>query len=286
MAARLLLCERVEDFFKHRDKALKTADAEDIHDLRVASRRLREGLALFAPCYPAGDMGRLVRRLKRVTKLLGEIRNTDEAILFFATLKEELGTDPGEALEVIISSFREQRENELRNLRNGLKELAPRSLRDLCRRIVNAPSLFTSGKDDIDLFMPLARFARDALHARLDAVLELLPGARQATETEAQHLLRIAVKHFRYRMEILTPLLDPHYGEHHQTLKDYQDVLGIMHDLDVFAGIVRGANLSPPAEQVLLKLVAEKRDRRFADFSAMLETRPFSGIGEYLGRVL
>ena len=53
IAARVLLYERGEDFFRRRDKVLKTFDPGDIHDLRVASRRLREGLALFAPCYPA-----------------------------------------------------------------------------------------------------------------------------------------------------------------------------------------------------------------------------------------
>src|SRR5512136_2315517 len=91
VAARVLLCERGDDFFMRWDKVLKTSDPEDIHDLRVSSRRLREGLALFAPCYPPESLKRLVRGLKRVTRLLGDIRNTDEAILFFTELGEGLG---------------------------------------------------------------------------------------------------------------------------------------------------------------------------------------------------
>ena len=50
LAARVLLHERGDDFFRRRDKVLKTFDPEEIHDLRVSSRRLREGLELFLPC--------------------------------------------------------------------------------------------------------------------------------------------------------------------------------------------------------------------------------------------
>ncbi len=286
MAARTLLSERGEDFFRRREKALKSADAEDIHDLRVASRRLREGLALFAPCYPAGNIARLMRQLKRVTRLLGEIRNTDEAILFFAVLAEELPPEHGVELDGILGPYGSKRKKELKRLRSGLKEIAADSLRALCRRVINAPSLFTPQANGIDLFMPLSQFAASALDARLAAVLQLLPEARQATETEAQHLLRIAIKHFRYRLEILSFLFTSHYDEIHGTLKDYQDLLGKMHDLDVFAGIVHEAGFLPPVEEFIQDAMAAKRDRLFADFSALLEIRPLEKLGERMRSAL
>src|SRR5512137_556288 len=83
VAARALLTLRGEDFRRRLADVRQTFDAEAIHDLRVSSRRLREGLVLFAPCYPAAGVARLVRRIKKVTRLLGDIRNRDEALLFF-----------------------------------------------------------------------------------------------------------------------------------------------------------------------------------------------------------
>ncbi len=280
MAARTLLSEREEDFSRRKDRALKTSDAEDIHDLRVASRRLREGLSLFAPCYPAGNITRLMRQLKRVTRLLGEIRNTDEAILFFTALAEDLAPEYQVELERILGPYGSKRKKELKGLRSGLKEIASDSLRDLCRRVINAPSLFSPRADGIDLFMPLSQFAERALDTRLAAVLQLLPEARHATETEAQHLLRIAIKHFRYRMEILSFLFNAHFDEIHGTLKDYQDLLGKMHDLDVFAGIVHEAGFLPPAEESIQGAIAAKRDGLFAGFSILLESRPLEKLGE------
>jgi CHAD domain-containing protein len=286
IAARILLSERGEDFFRRRDKALKTSDPEDLHDLRVSSRRLREGLALFAPCYPGGNIARLVRQMKRVTRLLGEIRNTDEAILFFTALAEELGADHRDDLERISDTFRKGRKKELKRLKADLKDIAADSLRDLFRRVIHTPLLFDPQENNVDLFIPLSRFAGEALNARLAAVLRLLPEAGQAGAIEAQHLLRIAVKHFRYRMEILSFLFGAHYEKLHGVLKDYQDLLGKMHDLDVFAGIVRKVGLTYLTQKTLLDAIAAKRGKLFAKYSGMLENAPFDKIGERMRNFL
>lgn len=286
IAARMLLSERGEDFFRRRDKTLKTSDSEDIHDLRVSSRRLREGLALFAPCYPGGNIARLVRNLKLVTRLLGEIRNTDEAILFFTPLAKELGDDHCADLQRISDTYRKGRKKELKRLKAGLKDIAADSLRDLFRRVIHTPLLFDRQENDVDLFIPLSRFAGEAMNARLAAVLRLLPEARHAGEIEAQHLLRIAVKHFRYRMEILYFLFGARYEKLHGVLKDYQDLLGKMHDLDVFAGIVRRAGLTYLTQKPLLDAIEVKRGKLFAEFSAMLETTPFERIGDRMRTIL
>jgi CHAD domain-containing protein len=286
IAVRILLSERGEDFFRRRDKALKTFDPEDIHDLRVSSRRLREGLALFTPCYSAGNIARLVRQMKQVTRLLGEIRNADEAILFFTALAEELDTDHRQDPEMIAASFQKGRKRELKRLKSGLKETAAGALIDLFRRVVNSPLLFDRQEDDVDLLIPLSQFAGEALDARLAAVLRLLPEARQAGEIEAQHLLRIAVKHFRYRMEILSFLFGAHFEELHVVLKSYQDLLGKMHDLDVFAGIVRKAGLTFLGQNLLLDAIAAKRGKLFTEFSVMLKTRPFEESGSRMRAIL
>lgn len=280
VASRVLLYERGEDFFKRLERALKTSDPEDIHDLRVASRRLREGLALFAPCYPAGQIARLVREVKGVTRLLGEIRNADEAILFFTALAGELDGEYREDLDRISNSFRKGRKKELKKFKGSMKEMASGSMCDLFRRVISSPSLFNRQRDRVDLFVPLSLFAGEAMNARLAAVLGFLPEARQAWDIESQHQLRIAIKHFRYRMEILFFLFGDDYGEIHGVLKGYQDLLGKMHDLDVFAGIVQKGGLTLLAQGPLLSAIAAKRGKLFADFSAMLENIPFEDMDE------
>jgi CHAD domain-containing protein len=285
IAARTLLFERGDDFFRRRDKALKTSDPEEIHDLRVASRRLREGLALFAPCYPTGNLNRLVKQIKLVTRLLGEIRNTDEAILFFTELAEVLDESCRSDLERVLDNFQISRKKELKKLKTGLRDIVSKTVHDRFIRTVSSPSLFTQKVNSIDLFMPLSQFAGSALDSRLTTVLELLPEAGQPGAGEAQHLLRIAIKHVRYRLEILSFLIGDHYEEMHGVLKGYQDVLGKLHDLDVFTGIVQEAGFSSQAEQLVLDAMEVKKAKLFASFSGMLVTTSLETIGERLRNV-
>jgi CHAD domain-containing protein len=279
IAARVLLHERGDDFFRRTDKVLENFEPDDIHDLRVASRRLREGLSLFAPCYSPDSILPIVKKIKRVTGLLGDIRNTDEAILFFSALYEEVGEPYREGLERLLRLFKEKRKKVIRKLKNGLPEIVSSSLHGLYRSSVNAPLLFKQAPPGVDLLAPLSGFARTALEERLSEVLKLVPASRQAGEAKAQHLLRIAVKHYRYRLEILSFIAGDHYEEIHAAVKGYQDVLGRMHDMDVFDGIIRESDLPAQAKDHLCYSIKMKREKFFADFSAMLESLPLETMG-------
>jgi CHAD domain-containing protein len=113
----------------------------------------------------------------------------------------------------------------------------------------------------------------------LDDVLALLPEARLPDNASAQHRLRIAIKHYRYRLEILSVLVQAGYQELHAAIKGYQDVLGKMHDLDVFAGICQCATFTPPAAALVPAAISARRAQLFAGFTGMLETQPFEQIG-------
>lgn len=278
MAARVLLGERGDDFFRCRARALKTADPEDIHDLRVASRRLREGFALFAPCYPSREIARLARGVKRVTQLLGAIRNADEALLFFTALADELGAACRGDLDRLLLSFRKERKGELARLTDGLRELVTGRMRARYRRVIAAPALFAP-PPGVDPLAPLAGFARVALDARFADVVALVPAARRPGEVEAQHRLRIAIKRYRYRMEILSPLVGQSFPELHAAIKEYQDLLGKMHDLDVFAQLVRESHFAAPTEKAVLAAIATKRGDLFTAFAGKLEAVPIEEIG-------
>ena len=286
IAARALLYELEEDFFQLREEVLKSFGPEEIHDLRVASRRLREGLFLFAPCYPIEGIKRLAKSLKRMTRLLGNIRNTDEAFLFFTVLKEEAGPELGVEVGKVIDTFRKKRKEEMKVLKTGLGKKVSTPLRDLFRRVVNSPSLFAPLENDVDLFDSVSKFAGEALEARLAEVQKLLPEACERVNVESQHLLRIAVKHFRYRLEILSFIVVDRYEDVHGALKSYQDILGKMHDLDVFSEIILDAGFPEQTEKALLDTIAAKRDNLFDEFSSMLENMPFAKIGAQLGCIL
>jgi CHAD domain-containing protein len=71
---------RAEEVFEHRQRALDVSDIEGVHDMRVATRRLRAVLEIFAPCFPKRRHARLLKEVKLLADVLGERRDPDVMI--------------------------------------------------------------------------------------------------------------------------------------------------------------------------------------------------------------
>jgi CHAD domain-containing protein len=78
---------RAKELFAQSDGVLDTSDIERVHDMRVATRRLRAVLEIFAPCFPKAEHRSVLRDVKALADALGERRDPDvhiEAMEAFA----------------------------------------------------------------------------------------------------------------------------------------------------------------------------------------------------------
>lgn len=283
IASRTLLAARQHEFFRQWGNVRKAFEAEPIHDLRVASRRLREGLQLFACCYPRKRLSGVMRRVRGVTRLLGDVRNTDEAISYFTALAGSIASaDVAEPLQLRVAAMQKERDREARRLRTVLTTLSRRDLRDEFARTLGRPLIFAGNPGSCDPCTTMDRFARLSVAERLAVMPELVDAASVEEDIAAQHRLRIAVKHFRYRMEILSFLFSPGYGELYADVKGYQEVLGKLHDLDVFAGMVSAWSLPARTEAAILDAIARERHGKYGSFLELMERSPVTGFEERL----
>ena len=76
-AAAQIVRVRAAELFEQAAGVLDTEDIERVHDMRVASRRLRAVLEVFAPCFPKGPYKSVLRDVKRLADALGERRDPD-----------------------------------------------------------------------------------------------------------------------------------------------------------------------------------------------------------------
>ncbi len=60
----------------------KRLDADTIHDMRVAVRRFMQSLTVFHSLLPEAEVCRILRRLKKLMEIAGDIRNRDIALEF------------------------------------------------------------------------------------------------------------------------------------------------------------------------------------------------------------
>src|SRR5919206_4853427 len=71
---------RADEVFSFADGVLDTGDIERVHDMRVATRRLRAVMEIFGTCFPRKAHRAVLRDVKRLADALGERRDPDVQI--------------------------------------------------------------------------------------------------------------------------------------------------------------------------------------------------------------
>jgi CHAD domain-containing protein len=105
---------RAQELFDHAEGVLDTRDIERVHAMRVASRRLRAVLEIFAPCFPSSEFKGVLRDVKQLADALGERRDPDvhiEALRAFARTLTP-ATRPGVTALIAEEEARQARGNE------------------------------------------------------------------------------------------------------------------------------------------------------------------------------
>ncbi len=219
-------------------RAAKNLDVEGVHQMRVASRRLRAGLPIFSSCLKVSQYDRWRREIKGVTKALGEARDIDVQIEYLQALMENVTDEQGVGVRSVLEhqvrqrrDLQEQVVGWLDNLKDEgiLAEMEGRLSKTVQRlekrkAVVRSRTGYAAGLANTSL--------------RIAAVLKLEEFVADPQAKEKHHALRIAVKRLRYTLEAFKPLFDDQLKKEIGELKEVQDLLGAMHDCDVWlAGI-------------------------------------------------
>lgn len=227
-AAPALLLAKAEPLFALEEAARSGADADAVHDMRVASRRLREAMRLLEPLYPRRDFRGWYRRVRGITRALGPVRDSDVFIEDFARLGKQVSGEGKRAVAFMVGYRFGRREHELAALNAELATLdlerSRRSLETLAFRIGGTEAAA----------QPFATFAYGAVAERAAVVFGAQPPALDEANIAHQHELRIHYKRLRYAVEAFAPCYDEAFDGLHATLTAFQDTLGDMHDMHVF----------------------------------------------------
>jgi CHAD domain-containing protein len=275
-AARAIIDAKVRPLFDLEADASSGTDADAVHDMRVASRRVREALRVFSPVYRRKAVETMDDVARAVTRALGTVRDADVLIAALEQFYAKASDDQERSVLTYLIGYRQGvREGELMQMRRRLNKLDLRRERKRFERALRNTRSTSEAK------APLARTARAVMSARMDDFFEHLPDALVPERIEAQHAMRIAGKHLRYAIETLGPCIDADaYPEVHEALVRYQDVLGEMHDCDVWTAFVLEVGPTDGAGRTgqtgegareLLDHIARRRRRYFGEFRRHLE---------------
>jgi CHAD domain-containing protein len=235
-------------------KVRKTWSAADVHDLRVALRKCRTMADALTDTNPSPGWNKLKRSSKKVFHTLGELRDVQveqewfKKLLFGAT----------DARTQLLKRLRVLENERLREAQRELDHFDRKEWRKLSRKLRSKADMFPVGS---------VVFQRQALMKLNDAVT-LYHQARKRKSGVAWHRVRIAIKRFRYIVENFLP---QHYEAWARDLKETQDLLGEIHDLDVLRTYIRRHSRDLEPQQTVaswLERIQSARAERLEKFLA------------------
>jgi CHAD domain-containing protein len=223
-------------------------DIEYIHRMRVASRRLRAALPLFASCFPQKQYTKWMKELTKITRALGDARDADVQIAFLQKTLKKIQKGQGQekndtsgdkpsmepAIRFLLLSLRKKRDLLQKRVLSALLDLEKSRGADemqLAFTTLNTGFSERRAKPKLSGIPPLAALR---ILRRLSALLSYDPWVLHPEAVAEHHATRIAAKKLRYTMEIYGSVYRNGLKKPLARVKKIQEILGDIHDCDVW----------------------------------------------------
>jgi CHAD domain-containing protein len=240
--------QRLQKLVKSAKEAHAERSVDAVHELRVASRRLRAFVLTFRDEIGRKTRSRLEKRLRRVTKAVGALRDLDVLAALVQQRSASASTELERAsLEHLLELLDERRLLAAPRAEKRLRKLDLDALSALVR------SAAREVVDGLAAEEGQREYARTLLERRILAAAEQEPprdGADHSEEpyseqsyseqsySEQLHQLRLALKQLRYSLELLEPVLGAPFAALYARAESLQELLGKHHDLTVLGAII------------------------------------------------
>lgn len=207
----------------------KDEDIEDVHQMRVATRRLRAALQTVEGVFEPDIIRRYRKGLRRIAQSLGAVRDGDVFLEHLHTHRDTLPEDERPALDTLIATVTTERANARRALLDDLASKRYRAFKREFGEFLSTPGAGALPPPEPGVTQRVRDFAGSAIWRRYElwrAYETILPNGDDAT----LHQARIAGKRFRYTLEFFAEVL----GERVDTVLDpliaLQECLGDLQD--------------------------------------------------------
>jgi triphosphatase len=205
-------------------------DPEELHDMRVATRRMRAALAMFSDALPA--RGRLVRdELGWLADALGAVRDLDVQIQRVQEWAEEVPEQDRGALGDLARLLARHRQEARRRLLGCLESARYERL------VTSFSSMLRQGpsRRSAAARAPAVVVLPDLVRVRHRTVAKAAKRARRSGAADDFHRLRIRGKRLRYALEFVSQVYSGQTTKYVRDLVQLQDSLGLMQDARVAA---------------------------------------------------
>ncbi len=226
---------------EHEEGTRLGEDPEELHDMRVSTRRMRMALRVFADYLDPDVLRPVLRGLRRTGRTLGAVRDLD---VFNEKTQVYLDGLPGERagdLDGLLDAWKLERDKQREHLVTYLDGKRYRRFVERTTELLDGP---------VEALAP-----RNIVTPRPQRVAQVLPGVLYKdmavvwafegqlggleTPLPRFHALRKACKGLRYTLEFFEDVLGPGARPLIKRVKGLQDHLGDLQDAVVTCGVLR-----------------------------------------------
>jgi triphosphatase len=238
-------------------------DPEDLHKMRVATRRMRAAWRVFEGAYRPKLERRYVRELRSVARALGAVRDMDVLLEGLDAYLTELSDSGRSAIDPLRAGWRQQREAARLEL---LALLDSRQYQDFVEDYLEFTETPRAGELEAGANVP--SLVRDTAGSRILAAYERVRAYQTVmawADVPTLHALRIEGKRLRYTLEYFAEALPVSARTLIADVTTMQDHLGLMNDAHVAATLTRAwldahAHRLPAVSREAAGLYLDSRD--------------------------
>jgi len=212
-------------------------DLEEVHAMRVATRRQRAAWRVFGASFRPGRTKRYRNGLREIASRLGTVRDLDVLLEAADIYRADMPVAEQRALEPLLRDWHEHRDDARVLLVRELDSDGYRRWVDDYRDFVR-----TDGAAVMPVLPTQPHRVRDTAGSRIWTAYEQVRGYEPVlrwADVETLHELRIAGKWLRYTLEFVREALGDDAGPLIARVTALQDHLGLMNDADVSASMAR-----------------------------------------------
>lgn len=230
--AHQIMAEQFQRIAKKEKSVLADKDPENLHQMRVGTRRLRTALQVFANAVKLPKVAN-AKQLRNLARVLGAVRDLDVQI---ANLKDNyyphLNNKEQKKLDRLCAGLKKRRKTALAQMRETLEQPQYQQIKTAYQTWIDQPQYTELAS------LPLSVLLPDILSPLLSELL-LHPGwligidRISPQNSETLHDLRKACKHVRYQTEFFTPFYGEEFNQWIGEIKQLQDELGTFQDIQV-----------------------------------------------------
>ena len=238
-AARKVLRFHFIQMLVHEEGTRQGDNIEELHDMRVATRRMRAAFEVFADGFQNKAIREHLKGLRATGRALGGVRDMDVFIEKANAYLAERPQSDREELHPLIASWEGEREKNRQKMLFHMNSSRYQVFKEKFFNFLSTPGEGARPKPPNRLTPWLVcEIAPVLIYTRLATVRSFGPFVNSAS-LEQLHALRIEFKKFRYTLEFFQEVLGEEAGSVIEEIKIIQDHLGDLNDAQVATQILR-----------------------------------------------